>query len=534
MVAQGRPRRPRQHPLRDRDPPGAQARAERRARRGALAPARAPADRRRRARRAPNAGKSTLLAALTAATPKIAAYPFTTLEPNLGVMDLGVEDGRRPTIADVPGLIEGASCGRRPRPRLPAPCRADAGAAPRRGRRRPDPAWDHAVIRDELEAHDPALLEKPMLVVFNKLDLAAAARGVARLPGGAATRPGPASSAISADEGEGLDELRAAVADLLPDARGARGAARARRRRRPPPRGGRGRLHDRARGRGVPRPRQARRAAHRPDELRERGVRRALPARAPPDGDRRGTAARPGSAPATRSGSPRTSWSGSRRRTTSDVGSRDDRATRAPWCRARWGSSAGRSTRSTTGISRSPRRRARRWASRSSGSCRRPCRRFKPDRAVTAAGHRLAMVEAAIAGNPAFEASRVELDRRGPVVHGGDARGAARPRATPTPGSSCRRRRWRGSRAGASRTASSSSPGWRWSRGAGSSPLGEAWVGSQFPGREDRFAFLPGPLLPISGSVVRRRAAAGRSVRYLVPEAVAAYIAEHRLYAEPA
>ena len=59
----------------------------------------------------PNAGKSTLLAALTAATPKIAAYPFTTLEPNLGVMDLGLDDGRRPTIADVPGLIEGASDG---------------------------------------------------------------------------------------------------------------------------------------------------------------------------------------------------------------------------------------------------------------------------------------------------------------------------------------------------------------------------------------------------------------------------------------
>src|SRR5947207_11011369 len=59
----------------------------------------------------PNAGKSTLLAALTAATPKIADYPFTTLEPNLGVMDLGAQDDRRPTIADVPGLIEGASDG---------------------------------------------------------------------------------------------------------------------------------------------------------------------------------------------------------------------------------------------------------------------------------------------------------------------------------------------------------------------------------------------------------------------------------------
>src|SRR3954467_13681268 len=55
----------------------------------------------------PNAGKSTLLAAVTAATPKIADYPFTTLEPNLGVLDFGDADERRPTIADVPGLIEG-------------------------------------------------------------------------------------------------------------------------------------------------------------------------------------------------------------------------------------------------------------------------------------------------------------------------------------------------------------------------------------------------------------------------------------------
>jgi nicotinate-nucleotide adenylyltransferase len=59
-------------------------------------------------------------------------------------------------------------------------------------------------------------------------------------------------------------------------------------------------------------------------------------------------------------------------------------------------------------------------------------------------------------------------------------------------------------------------------------------VTDHFPGLEDRVRFLPGPLLPISGSVVRRRAAAGRSVRYLVPDPVAHYIAEHRLYTEPA
>ena len=122
----------------------------------------------------PNAGKSTLLAALTAARPKIAAYPFTTLEPNLGVMDLGIDDGRRPTIADVPGLIEGASSGAglghaflRHVERTRVLLHIVDGAAK-------DPGWDHGVIREELEAHDPALLAKPMLTVFNKLDLPAA------------------------------------------------------------------------------------------------------------------------------------------------------------------------------------------------------------------------------------------------------------------------------------------------------------------------------------------------------------------------
>ncbi len=165
----------------------------------------------------PNAGKSTLLAALTAARPKIADYPFTTLEPNLGVMDLRMEDGRLPTIADVPGLIEGASEG------------AGLGHAFLRHVERTrvlvhvvdgsgrDPEWDHGVIRTELAAHDPALLDRPILVAFNKLDLPAAvaawpafraARELDRLP----------VVAIAAADGQGIDALRAAVANLLPSA----------------------------------------------------------------------------------------------------------------------------------------------------------------------------------------------------------------------------------------------------------------------------------------------------------------------------
>ena len=64
--------------------------------------------------------------------------------------------------------------------------------------------------------------------------------------------------------------------------------------------------------------------------------------------------------------------------------------------------------------------------------------------------------------------------------------------------------------------------------------LDEGWVHAHLPGRENRFRFIPGPLLPISGSVVRHRAAAGRSVRYLVPDGVARYIARHHLYTQPA
>ena len=126
---------------------------------------------------------------MTAARPKIADYPFTTLEPNLGVLDLGDEDERRPTIADVPGLIEGASQG------------AGLGHAFLRHVERTrilvhvvdgserDPEWAHTVIRDELEAHDPVLLEKPLIVAFNKMDRARRAGRLAHVP----RRPGRAT-----------------------------------------------------------------------------------------------------------------------------------------------------------------------------------------------------------------------------------------------------------------------------------------------------------------------------------------------------
>ena len=101
-----------------------------------------------------------------------------------------MDDGRRPTIADVPGLIEGASDGAglghaflRHVERTRVLLHVVDGASR-------DPQWDHDIIRDELEAHDPALLAKPMLVVFNKMDLPAAPDGMARVRCRAA-RSGP-------------------------------------------------------------------------------------------------------------------------------------------------------------------------------------------------------------------------------------------------------------------------------------------------------------------------------------------------------
>jgi len=151
----------------------------------------------------PNAGKSTLLATLTAARPKIADYPFTTLSPNLGVAD---DDGRRLVVADVPGLIEGASQGRGLGHRFlrhVSRCRAlvlvvDLAAG--------SPASDLAVLRDELGAHDSALLARPCLVVGTKTDLAPGVDPQALL--------GAGTIGVSAVTGEGVEALRARLADL--------------------------------------------------------------------------------------------------------------------------------------------------------------------------------------------------------------------------------------------------------------------------------------------------------------------------------
>lgn len=117
----------------------------------------------------PNAGKSTLLAAVSAARPKIAAYPFTTLQPSLGVVEL--DDFETMVVADIPGLIEGAAGGAglghdflRHVERTRILIHLLDGAAS-------DPLRDWAMINQELALYDAALSEKPQLVVLNKIDL---------------------------------------------------------------------------------------------------------------------------------------------------------------------------------------------------------------------------------------------------------------------------------------------------------------------------------------------------------------------------
>ena len=157
----------------------------------------------------PNGGKSTLLAALTGAQPKIAAYPFTTLHPNLGVAEL--DGGHTLVLADVPGLIEGASHGaglgleflrhlERTRTLIHV---VDASAGV-------DAARDAlATVRAELEAYSPELAGRPSVVAFNKIDLPEGSDAADAL---ASEMPG--SFRISAQQGDGCRDLLLAAAEL--------------------------------------------------------------------------------------------------------------------------------------------------------------------------------------------------------------------------------------------------------------------------------------------------------------------------------
>jgi nicotinate-nucleotide adenylyltransferase len=159
----------------------------------------------------------------------------------------------------------------------------------------------------------------------------------------------------------------------------------------------------------------------------------------------------------------------------------------------------------------------------------------KPGRFVTPASHRLAMLELAIADNPAFRVCRLELERPGPsyAVDTAAQLVAEPPVADADPAAFV----WL-----MSTEALAGLPGWREPRRlvelmrvAVSPRLGyprpdEAWLREHFPGKEARFTFLEGAELGHSASRIRRLAGEGRSIRYLVPRPVAAYIRDHGVY----
>jgi GTP-binding protein len=171
---------------------------------------------------APNAGKSSLLRALTAAQPKVADYPFTTLDPELGVAQ---SDAGRVVIADIPGLIEGAAQGAGLGQRFLRHVERTRVLVYVLDGSGPDPWQDLATVRHEVEAFAAELTGRPYLVAVNKLDLATTKRLKARtrrFKGSSRTLGGASESVgfkgilfVSALTGEGLPDLMAAVTGLL-------------------------------------------------------------------------------------------------------------------------------------------------------------------------------------------------------------------------------------------------------------------------------------------------------------------------------
>lgn len=162
----------------------------------------------------PNAGKSTLLRKVSAARPRVAAYPFTTLHPIVGVMEL--PGYRRATIADIPGLIEGAHRGvglGHEFLRHITRCRILIFVVDVAGSEGRNPIEDLQNLRREIDLYDPALSSRPWLVVANKMDLPDAERNLKALQ---ARFPRTKIVPTSAAQGEGIAELKEILAATMP------------------------------------------------------------------------------------------------------------------------------------------------------------------------------------------------------------------------------------------------------------------------------------------------------------------------------
>ena len=160
----------------------------------------------------PNAGKSSLLTALSSATPKIASYPFTTLNPIVGT--IVYDDWAKIAMADVPGIIEGAAKGvglglaflkHLERSKVLVYVIDMAGTDNR------EPWTDYAVLKKEIEEYSTELAERPSLVVANKMDAAVAPENLARF----VRETGVTPIALSCTARDGLDAFKAALRDVV-------------------------------------------------------------------------------------------------------------------------------------------------------------------------------------------------------------------------------------------------------------------------------------------------------------------------------
>jgi len=164
----------------------------------------------------PNAGKSTLLRKISAARPKVAAYPFTTLHPIIGVMEF--PGYRRATIADIPGLIEGAYRGLglgHEFLRHITRCRILLFVVDVAGSEGRNPTEDLQNLRREIDLYDPILSKRPWCIIANKIDLPGARENLEALKNRFSTVE---IAALSAQTGEGLEDLRAKLEKWLTNA----------------------------------------------------------------------------------------------------------------------------------------------------------------------------------------------------------------------------------------------------------------------------------------------------------------------------
>ena len=160
----------------------------------------------------PSVGKSTLISKVSASKPKIADYPFTTLKPNLGVVK--TKDGRSFVIADLPGLIEGASLGHGlgvqflkhvERTRVVAHIIDMGGYSGR------DPYEDYTIINNELRSFSEKIMDKPQIVIANKMDMPDAHDNLVKFK----SKVDVPIYEISAITGDGLDSILLKLADML-------------------------------------------------------------------------------------------------------------------------------------------------------------------------------------------------------------------------------------------------------------------------------------------------------------------------------